>query len=97
MDRSNVFIGVSQQVVPTKTTGFIICTRRRPPAPTGTMKVREGRNAGGGVREGTARGGRIVPGSQARNASSSNKAYPPPFTPRRASPAPLASGSVPDT
>lgn len=56
MDRSDVFIGVSQQVVPTKTTGSIICTRRRPPAPTGTMKVREGRNAAG-VREGAARAG----------------------------------------
>ncbi|CAH0722861.1 unnamed protein product, partial [Brenthis ino] len=58
---------------------------RRPPAPTGTMKVREGWNVCGtraGVRAGAAAGdGRTVPGSQARNASASNKAYPPPFTP----------------
>lgn len=94
MDRSDVFIGVNQQV-PTKTTGLIICTRccaRRPPAPAGTMKVRDGRNAS--PRRAGARGERQtpVPGSQAWNASTSNKAYPPPVPPRAL--LPLA---VPDT
>lgn len=55
---------------------------RRPPAPTGTMKVREDRNACGRQGCSVRWGGETrVPGSQARNASTSNKACSPPFTP----------------
>lgn len=39
-------------------------------------EARAGVRAGAGLRDGG-----TVPGSQARNASASNKAYPPPFTP----------------
>lgn len=55
---------------------------RRPPAPTGTMKVREDWNACGRQGRSVRWGGETrVPGSQARNASTSNKACSPPFTP----------------
>lgn len=87
MDRSDVFIGVRQRVLPTRTTGSIICMERRPPAPTGTMKVREGRNARGGAGAGRSR----FPGEECQHKQQS---LPAAIHPGSLSP---ASGSISDT
>lgn len=86
MDRSGVFMGASEaaaEPVNERLHNFhsILPAGRRPPAPKGTMKVREGWNAGAGRGRCETRGG-PVPGSQARNSSTSNKAYPRRHSPR---------------